>query len=143
MAYAQTSDVQARLGRPLTVDEGLQADAFLEDAEILIKARIPDLDDKVADGDIAEASVIMVESNAVVRLLRNPDGFIGESDGNYSYQKNGKLATGALEILEHEWSLLGCGSGVFLINLKVKTPFEYATYTPADPQFYYDPMFWN
>lgn len=143
MAYAQTSDVQARLGRPLSEDETSQAAALLDDAEILIKARISDLDDKVTAGDIAEASVVMVESNAVVRLLRNPDGFISESDGDYSYQKSGRLATGALEILEHEWALLGASSGIFLINLKVKTPFEYANYTPADPQFYYDPMFWT
>jgi hypothetical protein len=97
--------------------ETAQVTALLSDVEIIIRARIPDLDDKITDGDVLLDVVIMVEANVVVRLMRNPDGFIAESDGNYSYQKSGKLASGALEILDHEWSLLGVSSEVFMVNV--------------------------
>lgn len=121
--YAQTSDVSARLGRPFTTDETTQATALLGDAEMLIKSRIPDLDIKAEDDDYL-AIVVMVEANAVARLLRNPEGHVGESDGTYSYQINWRYASGELEITSREWSLLGAGSGMFLINLRVPTPFE-------------------
>ena len=124
MAHASTSDVQARLGRALTTDELTQAATLLADAEILIKAKIPDLDDKIEDLVIDVETVKMIEANAVVRVLRNPDGFISETDGDYTYQKDRRLATGALEIQEHEWALLGTSGGVFMLHLKVPTPFE-------------------
>lgn len=145
MAYAQTSDVQARLGRDLTTAETAQATVLLEDAEILIKARIPDLDDQITDEAIDVNIVKMVEANAVVRVLRNPDGYVSETDGDYTYQMDRRLTTGALEILEHEWSLLGSSGGAFMIHLKVPTPFEGTTVysDPTNPLFFYGPMFWN
>jgi len=148
MAYASATDVQDRLGRVLDTAETAQVTALLSDVEILIKARIPDLDDKVTDGDVLADVVIMVEANAVVRLMRNPDGFISETDGNYSYQKSGKLASGALELLDFEWSLLGVSSSMFLITMKVKTPWEELSAPAASSVDYAqwttnDPMFWS
>lgn len=135
MAYAQLSDVQARLGRPLTDDEKTQAETLLEDAELEIRARIPDLDDKVTSGDISEDVVIRVEASAVKRVVKNPDGYTSETDGDYTYQINYQLASGELEITEKEWGLLGVNRGMFLINLKVPTPFErYGD----EPQFWFD-----
>lgn len=134
MAYATYSDVETRLGRPLSTEEQTQATTLLADAEILIKARIPDLADKIAENEIDTATVVMVEASAVVRLMRNPDGFIAESDGDYSYQKDKRLATGALSILEHEWALLGISKGIFLIAPKVPTPFE--LYRPEPDHWY-------
>lgn len=87
----------------------------LEDAERLIKSRIPDLDQKITDGDIAVDLVKMIEANAVVRLVRNPNAYTGETDGNYSYQINWKTATGELEILDNEWALLGISQAVYVI----------------------------
>ena len=135
MAYAQLSDVQARLGRPLTDDEKTQAETLLDDVELEIRSRIPDLDDKVTAGDIPEDVVIRVEASAVRRVIKNPDGYTGESDGDYSYQINYQLASGELEITEKEWGLLGVSRGMFLINLKVPTPFEQP---PVEPQFWFD-----
>jgi len=104
----------ARLGRPLTTDEATQVTTLLADAEILIKATISDLADKAEDPDYV-ALVVMVEASAVARLVRNPEGHTGETDGNYSYQINYRLATGELEITDREWSLLGVSSGIFVI----------------------------
>lgn len=149
MAYAEVSDVQARLGRPLTDDEEAQAVTLLADVEMELLVRIPDLHDQVADEKIPEANVIRVEASVVARLLRNPEGYTSETDGNYTYQLNYRLTTGELSISQKEWSLLGVNSGIFLINPKVKTPFEsldgseYPWNDPTSPIFQYNDIFWN
>lgn len=115
MAYATVEDVEARLGRELTDDEETQVLALLEDVEAMIKLRIPDLDERVADGRIPERIVVMVEVNAVIRVIRNPDAFISETDGNYSYQRSSDGASGYLEILPNEWDWLTGDGGMFQI----------------------------
>lgn len=132
MAYAQASDVSARLGRTLTTEEQAQVAALLDDVELLLKARITDLDDKVdADPEYLK-KVVKVEATTVMRLIRNPDGYIGETDGNYSYQLNWRLNTGDLEITTKDWELLGVSSGIGVLDVRAKTPFErHATAMPA------------
>lgn len=132
MAYAKTADVAARLGRPLTADETAQAAILLEDAELEIRQRIPDLDEKVTNGDLDESLVVRVESTAVKRVIQNPEGYTSETDGDYTYQLNYELASGELQITNREWGLLGVGSALFSIHLKVPTPFERFR---ADPRF--------
>lgn len=136
MTYATASDVSARLGRPLTTEEATQVNALLEDVEIQIKDRIPDLADKVEDAGYL-AKVIMVEANTVKRVVRNPDGYIGETDGNYSYQVNWRLNTGDLEITAKDWELLGISAGVGVLDVRPKTPFERATLEADEPQFWF------
>lgn len=135
MSYASTTDVQDRLGRPLTTDELTQVATLLDDVELILKTKIPDLVDQVEDEDTGEAFlaiVTFVEANAVKRLIRNPDGYTSETDGDYTYQINYRLASGELAITDKEWSMLGINSGVFFIHPKVRTPFESAALT-LDP----------
>lgn len=115
MTYAEPSDVSGRLGRELSADEATMVAARLADAELIIRSRIPDLDDQIADDKIDVEIVKMIEANAVVRLVRNPNAYTGETDGNYSYQINWKTATGELEILDNEWALLGISQAMFVI----------------------------
>lgn len=135
MAYAKTTDVAGRLGRPLTTDETAQAAILLEDIELDIKQRIPDLDDRIDNGDLDGAIVVRVEASAVKRVIQNPEGYTSETDGDYTYQLNYQLASGELKLTEKEWSLLGINSELFLIHLKVPTPFERRR---AEPQFWFD-----
>ena len=51
--------------------------------------------------------VKQVEAEAVLRLVRNPDGYISESDGTYGYQFSRELASGKLQILPEDWAVLG------------------------------------
>jgi len=115
VAYATPADVAARIGRELTPEETIQVGELLEDVEALIKLRIPDLDAKVADGTIPERIVVMVEVNAVVRVLRNPEAYVSETDGNYSYTRATNGATGYLDLLPIEWDWLFGGNGMFQI----------------------------
>lgn len=139
MAYADSDDVSNRLGRELSTDEATLVNTRLNDAELLIKARIPDLDDLIDDETIDVELVKMIEANAVVRLVRNPNAYTGETDGNYSYQINWKTATGELSILDNEWALLGISNGLFLIEPKLPTPWsDPELFGRPTPEFWYD-----
>ena len=118
MAYAQVSDVQARFERELDEYEEVVVAQRLDDAELLIKARIPNLDDQISDGKIPEELVIMAEADAVLALIRNPDAKVGETDGNYTYQLNWATATGRLTIPDEHWVLLGVKKSVYTIAPK-------------------------
>lgn len=107
MAYASSSDVQARLGRDLGDEEKSLVEIRLEDVERMIRRRIKDLDNKLDVGAINEDDVIQVEADSVVRFLRNPEGYISETDGDYSYARNIELSAGRLIILPEEWRAIG------------------------------------
>ena len=118
MAYATIEDVESRFERELDEHEVTVATQRLEDAETLIKVRVPDLDQKILDGVISEDLVIMAEVDAVIALIRNPDAKVGETDGNYSYQLNWATATGRLTIPDHYWTLFGVRGGWGQVGLK-------------------------
>lgn len=124
MAYATPEDVEVRFMRPLDEDEKRVVAARLEDAELLLRSRIPDLDEKVTTGVLDQALVVMVEAEMVLRLIRNPDGLVQETDGSYSYSTSQKVASGLLEVLPREWVLLGVRSGVYIIDPTPKMPWE-------------------
>ena len=115
MATATIQDVETRLGRELDTDEQAQVTALLADAELLIRSRV---DIASVDQDI----LVMVESNAVLRVIKNPNGYLQESDGNYSYSVSAKVASGKLDILAEEWALLGVKSGVYTISTVPQMP---------------------
>ncbi|OLT03201.1 hypothetical protein BJF90_26355 [Pseudonocardia sp. CNS-004] len=121
MAYATADDISARLGRELDESEVIIVSIRLDDAERIIRSRIPDLDGKVLDAELDHDLLVMIEAEAVLRLLKNPDGYSGETDGNYSYQINSRVASGKLEIMDDEWALLGVAQGMFVIAPTVRT----------------------
>ena len=117
MAHAAASDVTARWGK---AEDDLEPEIIalvevrLDDAERKIRKRIPTLDAKAdADADFL-ADLKQVEADAVLRLARNPDGYLSETDGNYTYMLRSDLSSGKLEILAEEWDTLGVsGSTMF------------------------------
>ena len=76
MAYATDEDVEAQLGRSLTVTEQAQVTGWLEDAAILIDAYTG-----TADPDPVPASYKRVSVNMVVRALGASDMVPGASSG--------------------------------------------------------------
>lgn len=107
MAHAKAADVQAVLGRTLTTEDTALVERRLAQVERKILRRIPDLAAQIDAGDLDEADVVDIEAEAVLRLVRNPEGYASESDGTYSYQFNRETASGRLEILPEEWERLG------------------------------------
>ncbi len=106
MAYATWQDVQDRFGRALTDSERQQVDAWLDDIEDSIVARIPNLTDLVTAGTITTRTVVKVESAAVIRVLRNPDGKLTERIDDYSWTRDSSTATGSLCLTDEEWAEL-------------------------------------
>ena len=116
MAYATFEDVQLRFFRDLTSEERPLVEQRLQDAENKIRRRIKDLDERViADPDYGDL-VRQVCADAVIRLVRNPEGYIQETDGNYTYQLSQSSADGRLTILPEEWVDLGVRKGIAVIH---------------------------
>lgn len=107
MAYASADDVAVRWGRTLAPEESALVRVRLDDVERMLRRRIPDMDDKVAAGDLDVEDIVQVEADAVLRLARNPEGYLSETDGNYTYQLQKDLASGRLQITDEEWEILG------------------------------------
>ena len=102
MALATPDDVVYPLLRPLTEAEENYAVRLLDWAETLIKARYPDI------ATLAPTNVIMVEAQAVARVIRNPEGMYQEAvgGGEFSGTRDKAGADGVLRILDEEWELL-------------------------------------
>ncbi len=114
-ALAVKDDLITSLLRDLSTLEDTNADALLERAELLLKARIADFDDRAAstEPELAtwQAIVKVVEADAVARVYRNPTARTQEADGTYSYSVNLLVASGLLDILPAEWQRLGIDTG--------------------------------
>lgn len=75
MAYSNISEVAVRLGRPITdPNEIQQVNAWISDVEAIIRSRIVDLSERIAQGTLLVEDVKRVVCNAVIRKIKNPDG---------------------------------------------------------------------
>lgn len=104
---ASASDIEARW-RPLSDAQKTVVAALAGDVYRRLLARIPDLEDRAAaDPDGFGADVIQVQANAVIRVLKNPDGKRQESIDDYSWTRDRAISAGELMVLGSEWALLG------------------------------------
>lgn len=91
-SFATVNDVAARW-RPLTPAETTVAQALVEDASSLIRARFPGIDAQVANGAIDPGILVIVASNMVKRALVAPlDGVSQESEGTGPYSHSQTFA---------------------------------------------------
>jgi hypothetical protein len=104
--YATTADVAISLGRPLTTDETSTATGLLPRAELLITRRISDLAARIVADAALQDIVVMVEADAVARVLRNPNGVYQEHVDDYSYTRDRAISAGTLYISDDEWDML-------------------------------------
>ena len=112
MSLATLESLETKLNRLLSDSEKQQASKLLNQAEVLLLARIPDLYERAAEDETYNALVEMTEAEAVARVLRAENGGIyrSESDESYSYSLNFQVASGLLDILPAEWKRLGANS---------------------------------
>jgi hypothetical protein len=88
---ASVADVQARLGRTLSPEEVVRAEAVLDDISGLVRD-IAGRDFLSEDGTELVGvphTIRAVVCKAAERAMRNPEGYSGESTGDYSYQRRG------------------------------------------------------
>lgn len=107
MAYATAQDVVTLWAKEPEPEVMVLIERRLEQVERLIRRRISNLDIEVAASETFEADLIDIEADAVLRLVRNPEGYISETDGSYTYQLQQDLSGGRLQILDDEWTILG------------------------------------
>lgn len=107
MTYAKAVDVQAIYGKTLTTEETALVERRLEQIERKILRRIPDLEDQITAGTIDQDDVVDIEAEAVLRVIRNPEGLFSEQDGSYGYQLSREAADNSLRITADEWERLG------------------------------------
>lgn len=112
MAYATAEDVTTLWAKQPEPEVLTLIERRLAQAERAIMRRIPDLADRIADGRIDLADVVDIEADAVLRLVRNPEGYFSETDGNYTYMLRSDLQAGSgkLTITDEEWETLGFNS---------------------------------
>lgn len=107
MAYAVANDVVVLWAKEPEPEVMALIERRLAQVERMIKRRIPDLDLKTAVNATFKADLIDIEADAVLRLVRNPEGYLSETDGAYTYQLSSDLSQGKLTILDEEWTTLG------------------------------------
>ncbi|ARQ94665.1 head-to-tail adaptor [Mycobacterium phage Journey13] len=125
MAYATAEDVVTLWAKEPEPEVMTLIERRLEQIERMIKRRIPDLDLRVAVSPTFHADLVDIEADAVLRLVRNPEGYLSETDGTYTYQLQADLSQGKLTILDEEWEILGVKSqkrmAVLVPNLVMPT----------------------
>lgn len=110
-------DIETALGRTLTSEEQAQAAQWVDDALMLVEARLGD------PADLNQTRLDFVVREAVVARFRNPEGFQSESIDDYTYRHGSE--TRRVTILDEWWSLLSptVASGAFSTR---------PTFTPDD-----------
>ena len=114
MSHANPSDVEVVLMREMTDEESALADRLLVLAAAELRGKIADLDTKMLDPDF-DTRVNYVETVAVDRILKNPDGYSYEVIGPYAVQRP-NVGSGGFEFTASELAKLGVGSGAFSIT---------------------------
>ena len=119
---ASTADLEARW-RPLSDQEKINGQTFLEDAWRLLRRRIQTIEADIAadtSGDL-QADAVRVLATAVLRVMKNPDGIRQESIDDYSWTRDQAVSAGLLYISDDELNALivdGTGpTGAFSINM--------------------------
>lgn len=105
---ATVTDLEARW-RPLTDLERINAEALLGDAWWLLLGRRAGLEDAITAGTVSEGNVVRVLAAMVLRVLKNPSGYIQESIDDWSGRRADLVSSGVLHVTDDELSDLTPG----------------------------------
>lgn len=90
-------DLQDRSEVPLEGFEQVFVSNLIRQATSRVRSRWGALvASRLASGALDAEDFKDVVARAVLRILRNPEGFTGETEGNYQYQKRATVAAGYL-----------------------------------------------
>lgn len=115
---ATISDLIERSFRTLTEAEQQVGAVMLEDAWNLILTHRPHTADRITEPTY-RALVVQVQCAMVLRVIKNPEGYLSEQIDDYQYRRDSAVSAGALYVSDAELALLGSGSGsegAFTIN---------------------------
>lgn len=113
--------------RPTTGQESTNARSFISAASRLLRRKFPDIDERIAAGELDADLVGDVVINAVLRALKNPDGIRRVSVDDYTEERDSAAASGVLGFTDEELDLLAppdAPSGAFSIAPAGTEPFR-------------------
>lgn len=102
---ATTDDLESRW-RPLSAQEAINGQTFLDDAWLMLRRRFPDLATDVATDDDLAADAVRLMTAAVLRVMKNPDGVRQESIDDYSWTRDQAVSAGLLYFSDDEFDSL-------------------------------------
>lgn len=106
MSFATPADVLDRWLTPSPPAEPL-IQAWLDDADTLIRWEVPDVDERVGDGRLPVERLVLVECSMVLRVLRNPSGVKSQSQTTGPFATSTSFETaGALVLTDEERNML-------------------------------------
>jgi hypothetical protein len=108
MSWATPQDIIDRwVGNDVPTDLDL-VQALINDAEAVILAEYPKIQDRIDDDELPLATVVMVESRMVMRLLRNPEGltYWQQTTGPFGQARNFGTGNSDIWLTENEISIL-------------------------------------
>lgn len=100
--------------RPLNPAELVVAETHLDYASALIRSAFPGVDARVASNDLDASIPRYVATAMVKRVLSNPDGKRQEAIDDYSFTRDGDVASGGLYISGPEAAMLQSAPTIFL-----------------------------
>ena len=106
MAHAILQDVTDSLGRPIVGAEATQVLGWLDKIERIISRKLGDLNALISDGRLSVELLVDVETEAVIRKVKNPDGKVSEGIDDYNYRLNENARKGDLFLTDEEWALI-------------------------------------
>lgn len=108
MSWATPQDIVDRwVGNDVPTDVDLM-EALIADAEAVILAEFPKIQDRIDDNELALGTVVMVVSRMVTRLLRNPENlsYWQQQTGPFMQARNFAGAASDIWLTDNELSLL-------------------------------------
>lgn len=125
MPIADVADVRARYEAPVSTADEPRVAQLLADAELRLRAEVPNLDDRMALGKLSEELVVLALCDMVTRVLRNPGGYTSQTVGSLSFSVQA-AGSGRTEVTPAERWLLGirqAGTTIPMADPNIRRPY--------------------
>lgn len=95
----------------MTESERTVAQALLDDAWAIANVHVPMLNTTLDSGAVSTDVVRAVLASMVLRVLRNPEGWVTEAVDDWSGRRGDATASGALYLTPDELALISAAAG--------------------------------
>jgi len=116
LAEAYEGDLQTRFRTAYLVGK-------LNDVVAFIQQRFPSVEGRLASGTLLVRNYERVVCDAVLRIVRNPEGYSSESEAGYSYGLRAAVASGNLWLTQDDIDTL-TGSGSYRAPAPISMPID-------------------
>jgi hypothetical protein len=103
------NDVKNARKRPIPDEDQAWVETKIREAEAILALKRGDLEDWAdeKDSDKRRANIKIAVTRMVMRVVKNPDGFTTEADGDYSYGRDKASASGEVYASAADLQLIG------------------------------------